>query len=117
LSDLVWFRSDAPKEIRDFFAKVSPGLLCYEDVLKSIDVEGYETVGYFRLPERSWREGYYAPLEKTIEEMEKDHTDAAARELFDSMRLEKRMYERYHEYYGYGFYVMRKRDALRGKKR
>lgn len=107
VSDLVWFKPDAPQEVKDFFAKVDPNIKYYEDIYPLIDSTGYKLIDYFPLPDESWRMNYYTPLEKVIAEKKiKYRGDQSNQALFDRLQLEMDMYKKYCAYYGYGFYIM-----------
>jgi SAM-dependent methyltransferase len=110
ISDLVWFKQDAPQEVRDFFAKIDPNIKYYKDIYPLIDSAGYKLIDYFPLPDESWLTNYYAPLKKVLTEKKlKYRGDPAAQAIFDPLELETQMYKKYHAYYGYGFYIMQNR--------
>ncbi|HTZ11625.1 MAG TPA: class I SAM-dependent methyltransferase [Candidatus Margulisiibacteriota bacterium] len=111
VSDLVWFKPDAPQEVKDFFAKVDPNLKYYKDIYKLIESTGYKLVDYFPLPDESWWMNYYTPLEKVLAEKKiKYKGDPSAQAIIEPLELEKEMYKKYHAYYGYGFYIMQNRS-------
>jgi hypothetical protein len=61
------------------------------------------------LPSKSWWTDYYAPAEKKLTEMRREcQSNKDAQSIFDSFQLEIDMHGKYSEYYGYGFYIMRK---------
>ena len=107
VSELVWFKEDAPKEIKDFFAKEYPPMKHYKHIYHIIESAGYKMVDYFPLPDRSWWTDYYTPTEKVIAEMKvkyKGNNDAQP--TFDALQREMDMHKKYRKYYGYGFYIM-----------
>ncbi|MDD1742707.1 MAG: class I SAM-dependent methyltransferase [Methanotrichaceae archaeon] len=110
VSELVWFGKEAPREAMDYFAKEYPDMRYYEDICPLIESAGYEMIDYFPLPHESWWMDYYRPIEEKIRELKnkyRDDTDAQA--IFDLFNLEIDMHRRYSDYYGYGFYVMKKK--------
>jgi ubiquinone/menaquinone biosynthesis C-methylase UbiE len=109
VSELVWFRKEPPQEIEDFFAGAYPDMKCYEDIYPIIRSAGYEMIDYFPLPSKSWWSDYYAPAEKKLGEMRREYqSNKDAQSILDSFQLEIDMHRKYSEYYGYGFYIMRK---------
>jgi SAM-dependent methyltransferase len=111
VSELVWFKKEAPQEIKDYFAREYPGMKYYKDVYLIIKSAGYKMINFYPLPSGSWWVNYYEPAEKKIKEMRvKHYNDTEAQSVFDSFQLEIDMYRAYSEYYGYGFYIMRKAE-------
>jgi len=109
VSDLCWLRDDPPREIADFFGIEYPPIPSVADVLEIAKKTGYEPVGSFTLPESTWWESYYRPVETVIEGMRKKYPgNERVEELCREMEREKDMYRKYASYYGYIFFVMRK---------
>jgi len=109
VSDLCWLRDDPPREIADFFGIEYPPIQGAAEVLEIAKKTGYEPVGSFTLPESTWWESYYRPVETVIEGMRKKYPgNERVEELCREMEREKDMYRKYASYYGYIFFVMRK---------
>jgi ubiquinone/menaquinone biosynthesis C-methylase UbiE len=109
VSELVWFKKEVPQEISEYFAREYPDMQYYEDVYAMIKLAGYEMIGYFPLPSQSWWTDYYTPAEKKLAEMREEHqSNEDAQSIVDAFQLEINMHRKYFEYYGYGFYIMRK---------
>jgi ubiquinone/menaquinone biosynthesis C-methylase UbiE len=107
VSELVWFKKEAPPEIRDYFAREYPDMKYYEDVYPVIKSAGYEMIDYFPLPSESWWADYYTPAEKKLAEMRREsQSNKDVQSMLDSFQLEINMHRKYSEYYGYGFYIM-----------
>jgi ubiquinone/menaquinone biosynthesis C-methylase UbiE len=109
VSELVWFKKRAPKEVKDFFARVYPEIEHYKDIYPVIESSGYRLIDYFPLPSQLWWTHYYTPAEKKLVSLRrkyKGNQDAQA--IFDEFQLEIDMYRKYSDYYGYGFYIMQK---------
>ena len=111
ISELVWFKEEAPQEIRDYFTKEYPDMKYYKHIYPIVESSGYKMIDYFPLPDRSWWTDYYTPAEKKIAEMRIKHrNNKDAQTLFDSFQLEMDMHRKYSPYYGYGFYIMRREN-------
>lgn len=109
VTDLCWIRDDPPGEIAAFFGTEYPPISGTAECLESIGRTGYETAGNFTLPESSWRDEYYRPVEEEIGRMRKRYPgNARVAELCEEMEREKDMYWKYSDYYGYVFFVMKK---------
>jgi SAM-dependent methyltransferase len=108
-SELVWFTKQAPPEITDYFGAQYPEMKHYEDIVAMIRSAGYELTDYFPLPSKAWWTDYYTPAQKTIANLRQKYPgDPEAKSILDSFELEMEMHRRYSEYYGYGFYLIRK---------
>jgi len=109
ISELVWFKKEVPAEIRDYFENEYPEMKYYSHIFPVIENTGYKKIAYFALPRQSWWDDYYLPIIKKIEEISPDYYgDKNAKEVFDIFLLEMDMHRKYSEFYGYGFYIMRK---------
>ena len=109
ISELVWFKKEAPQEIRDFFAQGYPDMKYYEDIFSIVESAGYKMIDYFPLPSESWWTHYYTPVEKKLAEMRRKYrNNQDAQAIFDSFQLEIDMHRKYSDYYGYSFYIMQK---------
>ena len=109
ISELVWFKKEVPAEIRDYFENEYPEIKYYSHIFPVIENTGYKKIAYFALPRQSWWDYYYLSILKKIEEISPDYSgDKNAKEVFDIFLLEIDMHKKYSEFYGYGFYIMRK---------
>jgi len=109
VSELVWLNKEAPQEIKDYFAQVYPDMNYYEHFFPVIESAGYKMIDYFTLPSESWWTYYYTPAEKRLAEMRRKYQNRQdAQAICDSFQLEIDMHRKYSDYYGYGFYIMRK---------
>ena len=109
VSELVWFKEDAPKEVKDFFTGEYPYMKHYKEIPSVIKSAGYKVIDSFQLPDTAWWTNYYTPMENLIAKKRiqyKGNKDAQT--IFDSFQLEMDMHKKYSEYYGYGFYIMQK---------
>jgi ubiquinone/menaquinone biosynthesis C-methylase UbiE len=109
ISELVWFKKRAPKEIKDSFTREYPDMKYYKDINPVIESSGYKMIDYFPLPGKSWWTYYYKPAKvKLVALRRKYHNNKKAQAIFDSFQLEIDMHRKYAEFYGYGFYIMQK---------
>jgi ubiquinone/menaquinone biosynthesis C-methylase UbiE len=107
-SDATWFKEGPPDEVRNFWDSEYPEMTTVEEKLLMIMNCGYEVIGHFSLPEEAWFE-FYGNLKKSIKmKRNKYRNEPEAEEFIKGNLHEIELYERFREYYGYEFYVMRK---------
>ncbi len=106
-SELCWFKENIPQEINDFF-QVYPAMKNVEENIKIITSHGLDLISHFKLPESSWWNNFYIPLEKRIKKLRKKYQDDEEKlNLLDEFYLEIEIYRKYSDYYGYAFFIMR----------
>ena len=113
LTDLFWFKSDPPSEIRSYFEKLYldeglPGVLNQDQATGIIRESGYDLVNQFQLPSDVWWDSFYNPLEEQLKIKRgkyKDSPDVLS--FIDSFQEEIEMFRKYSEYYGYNFYIIK----------
>ena len=109
VTELTWTRPDPPDEAERFFAQEYPAMTHTESNLDAVRRTGYGVIGHFTLPESSWWDRYYTPMEKKIPALrEKYRDDPDARAVVDLHEVEIDMYRKYSDFYGYVFYIMQK---------
>jgi SAM-dependent methyltransferase len=108
-TELCWLKKEAPKECRAFFEEEYPSM---EDIETNLDIIrgcGYELLGHFILPESSWWDQYYKPLERRLSELEGKYADYPEKlEVIEWVQSEIEMYRLHSSYYGYVFFVMQR---------
>ena len=109
VTELTWLKPDPPGEIKAYWNENYPGMKMVEENLAIIQAAGYRQVGHFILPDSSWWDDYYTPLEKRIVMLvEKFKDDDEAMALLRESQRESDLHKIYAEWYGYVFYVMQK---------
>jgi len=109
ISELVWFKKRAPKEVKDFFAREYPDMKYYEHIFPIVESTGYKMIDYFPLPGESWWTYYYTPMEKKLASLRRKYKgNQDVQSIFDAFQLEIDMHRKYSDYYGYGFYIMQR---------
>jgi SAM-dependent methyltransferase len=110
VSELCWLRSDPPTDCQRYFATVYPALADIEANLAAIRACNYEVIGHFTLPESAWWEHYYHPLEERLRSLRKRYAaDAEKLSVVESIQMEIDLYRQYSAFYGYVFFLMRRR--------
>ena len=110
LSEITWLSDVVPAEIRAYWEKEYPEIATASGKIAALERNGYSPVAYFALPENCWRENYYDPLRERFSVFlaEQGHSDRA-REIVAMEEQEMALYEKFHQFYGYGMYIARKR--------
>ncbi len=110
ISELCWFKEDIPKEIHDYLMSEYPVMKSVKENKVTINSKGLHLISHFNIPESSWWDNYYIPLEKNIHKLHKKYqNDNETLELLELFSVEIEMFRNYSEYYGYTFFIMRKK--------
>lgn len=110
-SEASWFRSDPPKELREFWMAGYPDIKTVDDNLQLFADCGYEVLGHFHLPDETWWDDYYTPMLKLLPGLREKYADSPdALAMLAENETEMNMHRRYSAYYGYEFFVCRRSD-------
>lgn len=110
VSEISWFTEERPAEIHDFWMDAYPEIDTISNKVAQLQKAGYIPVATFILPESCWIEHFYAPQVRLDEIFLKQHAgNKAAEEFIASQQHEAQLYHQYKEYYGYVFYIGKKR--------
>jgi ubiquinone/menaquinone biosynthesis C-methylase UbiE len=106
VTEAVWLKSNPPADVVKLWEEY-PEIDRIEKKLKVLTDLDYREVGHFVLPDSSWIEPYYKHLEKRADELELVWAeDPVALEVIQEARFEIEMFRKYHEFYGYCFFIM-----------
>jgi ubiquinone/menaquinone biosynthesis C-methylase UbiE len=109
VSEVAWLKENPPGELLDFWQTAYPDIKTVKANLAVIRDCGYDTRGHFVLPEESWWESYYRPLEAKVSALkEKYRGNAEAEEQLEEHLAEMALFRKYAAFYGYVFFVMKK---------
>lgn len=109
-TEATWLRDDIPEEVKKFWKSNYPAITDIPGNVEIIQRAGYELIGQFTLPESDWWDQYYGYIEKKLETLDAKYQDDE--EASAILRIEKEdigLYRKYSEYYGYVFYIARKK--------
>ncbi len=107
VTEATWLKPDPPTEIREFWQQAYPEMKSLEENLNIIHNCGYYLIDYFVLPETSWTEEYYKPMQDRIEMLRVQYKDDPQKlAILDEEQIEIQLYNKYSDWYGYVFYIM-----------
>ncbi|MEM8864085.1 MAG: SAM-dependent methyltransferase, partial [Planctomycetota bacterium] len=110
VSEITWLRPHPPETIGQHWESEYAEIATAAEKIAILEKAGYDLQGYFVLPPTDWIENYYQPIEEHIPAFLARHSDRPeATQIAKIMRHEASLYERYLDYFSYGFYVARKR--------
>jgi len=110
VSEVSWFTDTRPREIEDFWIDAYSEIDTLPVKMLQLQASGFIPIACFALPDVCWTEHFYAPqVDVQIAFLEQHAGNAAAAAFIENQRQEQRLYEKYKEYYGYVFYIGKKR--------
>jgi len=109
VTEASWFTEERPSEISEFW-EAYPEIDTIPKKVAQLQKAGYVPVATFILPENCWTEHFFLPQVAAQELFLRKHAgNKAAEELVSYARQEAQLYDKYKEYYGYVFYIGKKR--------
>lgn len=109
VSESSWFTEERPDEIHDFWMQGYQEIETIPVKVTQIQKAGYLPVASFVLPEKCWTENYYQPLTEARKQFLNEYPeDEAVKRLIEFQELEKSLYYKYKDFYGYVFYIGKK---------
>ena len=110
VSEITWLRRDPPQEVLDHWNAEYPEIATAAQKISALERMGFDLLGYFSLRPSSWIDGYYKPTEERTPPFLQRHAGRPeATEIVEMQRHEADLYQRFQEWFSYGFYVARKR--------
>ena len=109
VSELTWKTITRPRDIEEHWNGEYPEIDTASAKIRILEEHGYSPVGFFFLPQSSWIDTYYGPMEKRFDDFLRRHGNSdAAKRIVEDEKEEIRLYRRYKEYLSYGFYIAQK---------
>lgn len=111
VSEACWLTDERPQEIAQFWQEAYPAITTIEENISKLRGCGYRLLAAFVLPKDCWTTHFYEPAREAQHLfLDRHHGDPFAEELVRNQRREAELYERYHDYYGYVFFVAQKSE-------
>ena len=109
-TEASWLVDVPPAEALDFWVDAYPSMASVEVNKAKIARLGFDVLETFPLPVEDWWKGYYTPLRERMEKLRpKAESWAELAEVLEATEAEIDLFERYHDSYGYVFYILRPR--------
>ena len=109
VSELTWLTGERPEEVEAYWNAQYPEVDTASAKMAILENAGYAPIGYFPLPRQCWIYNYYRPTQTRFEAFLDRHGEIeTARALVAAEREEMAVYERWSDYFGYGFYIARR---------
>ncbi len=106
-TEVSWLRDDPPTPVATFWQAEYPGMQSIEANLGLTKAAGYRPIAHFILPEETWWQHYYTPLEARLSTLKAQYgSNPDAMEVLDMHQREIDIYRQYADYYGYVFYIL-----------
>ncbi|MFH5832635.1 class I SAM-dependent methyltransferase [Halalkalibaculum sp. DA384] len=109
VSEITWITGSRPGELEDFWMREYPEVARASTKINFLEDNGFTLAGYFYLNQDSWIDNYYKPMEERFSAFLKRHNNSEiAEEIVKEYKSEIAHYQKYKDYFSYGFYIARK---------
>lgn len=116
VTEIVYRVNNPPAPLIQYFAKEYPGIMTVKDNIDLIQNERFRLISHFTLPESSWLDSFYLPMEEAISRLnQKYQGNKIALRIFEEMKDEIELYKKFSDFYGYQFFIMQKKPARRSR--
>lgn len=110
VTELVYTIPNPPAAVLEYFESEYPDIKPIEESIEIIKREGFDLISNFTLPETAWLNNYYLPMELELPRLnEKYQGNGVAQAVFNGFQREADFYKQYSNFYGYEFFVMKKK--------
>lgn len=111
VSEITWITQSRPEEIEEFWKAEYPEVDTASNKIRQLENNGYSLVGYFYLSQDSWIETYYKPMQARFETfLKRNDNSELAKKVVEDNQAEIDLYQKFKDYYSYGFYIARKNE-------
>lgn len=109
VSEVTWITDSRPRELEDFWMQEYPEVDKASGKINFLEENGFTLAGYFYLNQDSWIRNYYEPMEERFSAfLERHNNSEMAKAVVREYKTEIEDYQKYKDYYSYGFYIARK---------
>lgn len=112
VSEITWLSAARPLEIQSYWETEYPEIDVASAKIEILERHGYTPEAYFVLPEHCWLENYYLPMQNLFDAfLERHGRKERAKAIVEREKREMDIYEKYRDYFSYGFYVAEKYET------
>jgi ubiquinone/menaquinone biosynthesis C-methylase UbiE len=109
VTEIVYLVNNPPPPLIQYFEKEYPDIKAIKDKIDLIQNERFHLISNFTLPESSWLDSFYLPMEEVIIRLNKKYQgNEIALGIFEEMKNEINLYKKFSDFYGYEFFIMRR---------
>jgi SAM-dependent methyltransferase len=109
VTEIVYLVNDPPTPLIKYFEKEYPDIKPVKDKIDLIQNERFHLIHNFTLPESSWLDSFYLPMEEELTRLNKKYQgNEIALGVFEEMKNEINLYKKFSDFYGYEFFIMQK---------
>ncbi len=111
VTEAVYLKPNPPRSVLDFWEPEYPDIKNIHNTIELINTTDFKILSHFTLPDSSWENDFYRPMEKQIKTLKQKHKgDSTALNVFKSAEKEIEIYRQYSDYFGYEFFIMEKME-------
>jgi len=107
VSEISWIRMNPPAELVEYWNEAYTEMDFLSNKIQVLENYGYSPLGHIVLPENCWMEEYYHPLQDRFEDFIK-RNGKEAKLLVQIEKEEVDFYQKYKDFYSYGFFIAKK---------
>ena len=109
VTEIVYLVNNPPAPLIQYFEKEYPDIKPVKDKIDLIQNERFHLITNFTLPESSWLDCFYLPMEEELTRLIKKYkSNKIALGIFEEMKNEINLYKKFSDFYGYEFFVMQR---------
>jgi len=109
VTEIVYLVNDPPAPLIQHFEKEYPDIKAVKDKIDLIQNERFHLISNFTLPESSWLDNFYLPMEEELARLNRKYQgNEIALGIFEEMKNEIKLYKKFSDFYGYEFFIMQK---------
>ena len=109
MTEIVYLVNNPPAPLIQYFEKEYPDIKAVKDKIDLIQNERFHLISNFTLPESSWFNSFYLPMEEELARLNKKYQgNEIALGIFEEMKNEINLYKKYSDYFGYEFFIMQR---------
>jgi ubiquinone/menaquinone biosynthesis C-methylase UbiE len=109
VSEITWLTATRPPELQSHWDEEYPEIDVASAKIGILERHGYSPEAYFFLPTYCWIENYYRPMQSRFDAFLERHGQSdQAKAIVEAEQHEIGLYEKYRDYYSYGFYLAKK---------
>ena len=109
VTEIVYLVDNPPAPLIQYFEKEYPDIKAVKDRIDLIQNERFHLVFNFTLPESSWFDSFYLPMEEELARLNKKYQgNEIALGIFEEMKNEINLYKKYSDFFGYEFFIMQR---------